>query len=191
MAARPTVQAQRFGQSGSLNEGRGPKKLRGWRLLRGKPSKLLLLLLEFIFPKAVSSFFSMTTLLSHTLQDHRLCYKPKNTPMKKIRCCVQLSKSRQKLDIILEYKVLRNWSCQKLSLIKNWFFFWKIRTIFVIDNWLWKSEFCNFLSTFTQLNATAIFLSGYFLVLSIQDGPVKCGKVCVKSVVILNFMLAA
>ena len=79
--ARPAVQAQRFGQSGSLNEGRGPKKLRGWRLLRGK---LLLLLLEFIFPKAVSSFFSMTTLLLHTLLDHRLCSKSKSVPMKKI-----------------------------------------------------------------------------------------------------------
>ena len=101
MAARPTVQAQRFGQSGSLNEGRGPKKLRGWRLLRGK---LLLLLLEFIFPKAVSSFFSMTTLLLHTLLDHRLCSKSKSVPMKKN----QLSKSREKLDIILVYKVLKD-----------------------------------------------------------------------------------
>ena len=40
------------------------------------------------------------------------------------------------------------------------------------------------------MTETAIFLSGYFLVLSIKDGPVKCGKVCDKSVVILNFMLA-
>ena len=109
--ARPAVQAQRFGQSGSLNEGRGPKKLRGWRLLKGK---LLLLLLEFIFPKAVSSFFSMTTLLLHTLQDYRLCSKSKSTPMKKIRRCVQLSKSHEKLDIILEYKVFKNQKFQKI-----------------------------------------------------------------------------
>ena len=64
-----------------------------------------------------------------------------------------MSKSRQKLDVILENKVV-----QKLKLPKNVnnkkcgpkikFFnekkFRKIRIIFDIENWLWKSEFCHF-----------------------------------------------
>ena len=46
--------------------------------------------------------------------------------------------------------------------------------------------------TFIQLNARPnFFLSGYFLILSIKDGPVKCAKVCDKSVVILKIKRAA
>jgi hypothetical protein len=67
---------------------------------------------------------------------------------------IQLSKGHQKLSIILENKELRK-SRQKMSITNNLLQKWyssmkKIRkclTVFEIENWLWKSESCNFYST--------------------------------------------
>ena len=61
-----------------------------------------------------------------------------------------------------------------------------IRIIFDLENWLWMSKFCNFLTTFIQVTARLKFFSiGLLLDLHIKEGLVECAKVCNKSVVIL------
>ena len=49
----------------------------------------------------------------------------------------------------------------------------------------------NILSNGKDINARPNVFIEYFLVLSIKDGPVKCAKVCYKSVVILKIKRAA
>ena len=60
---------------------------------------------------------------------------------------------RQKLDVILGIKVVQFWSYQKMYFTKkvvlNWYYpvkkkFRKIRMIFDIENWLWKSDLGTF-----------------------------------------------
>ena len=60
---------------------------------------------------------------------------------------------RQKLDVILGIKVVQFWSYQKMyftkNVVLNWYSsvkkkFRKIRMIFDIENWLWKSDLGTF-----------------------------------------------
>ena len=95
-------------------------------------------------------------------------------------------------------KCFKSGCCQKMSitekLLLNWYFSMKkkirkIRTIFDVENWLWKSEFCNFqqlLRKFTQdLKKN---LLGSSLAFTLKEGPVRCAKVCNKSWVILKYL---
>ena len=69
------------------------------------------------------------------------------------KICIDLSKSRQKLDVILENKVVQklkfsknanNRKCAPKIIFFNEFFLRKIWIFFDVENWLWKSEFCHF-----------------------------------------------
>ena len=62
-------------------------------------------------------------------------------------------------DVILRINLFFKWSYQKIFFTKvgllNWyspmkFFFRKIRIIFDIEKWLWKSEFCNLAGLITS-----------------------------------------
>ena len=67
------------------------------------------------------------------------------------------------------------------------FFYRKIRIFFDVENWLWKSEFCHFLTTFAQLSARLKnFLGGWLLVLVLGLEEGECATLCVKSWVILQ-----
>ena len=45
--------------------------------------------------------------------------KPTTRPLKSFKSCIQLSKSRQKLDVILENRVSKNLSFEKMSIAKS------------------------------------------------------------------------
>ena len=68
-------------------------------------------------------------------------------------------------------------------------FYRKIRIIFDIENWLWKSAFCNFWQLLLNWPTARLknFLRGWLLVLSLKKGLVECAKVSIKSEVILQF----
>ena len=58
--------------------------------------------------------------------------------------------------------------------------FRKIWIIFNVANWLWKSEFCNFLTVFTQLTArNKNFLRGRLLFLGLKEGLLESATVWV------------
>ena len=59
--------------------------------------------------------------------------------------------------------------------------FRKIRIIFEIENWLWKSEFCHF----WQLLLNWPQDSKTLLIFGLKEGLVECATVCVKSEVML------
>ena len=94
---------------------------------------------------------SMTSLLKHSVaHSSSLFFRPKtnNQLIKKF-----LSKSCQKMDVIFENKVVQKLKFSKNVNIKKYapklIFFnekkiRKIQIIFVIENWLWKSEFFHF-----------------------------------------------
>ena len=109
---------------------------------------------------------SMTQLLSHTfahLTGSSFRLKAKLLPIKNILGVkYNWVNSVKKWPSYYKIKCFKNCSCQKMSitekLLLNWYFSMKkkirkIRTIFDVENWLWKSEFCNFqqlLRKFTQ-----------------------------------------
>ena len=63
----------------------------------------------------------------------------------------------------------------------------KIRIIFDVENWRWKSEFLQFLTTFTQLSARPKnFLMEWLLVAGLKECLLECATIRVKSVVILS-----
>ena len=111
-------------------------------------------------------YLSMTQLLSHTfahLTGSSFRLKTKLLPIKNILGVkYNWVNSVKKWPSFYKIKCFKNYSCQKMSitekLLLNWYFsmkkkFRKIRTIFDVENWLWKSEFCNFqqlLRKFTQ-----------------------------------------
>ena len=64
--------------------------------------------------------------------------------------------------------------------------FRKIRTIFDVENWLWKSEFCNFQQLLRKITQYIKKLLGSSLAFSLKEDPVRCAKVCDKSWVILS-----
>ena len=133
----------------------------------------------------------MTQLLTHILSSLPLVPKPTTSPLKSFKYCDQLSKSCQKLGVILENKVVQklkfpksvnNKRCTPKIKFFNEKKFRKIWIIFEIENWLWKSEFCHFWTTFTQLIARLKnFLRGWLLVLGLKGSLEKCETVCVKS----------
>ena len=68
-------------------------------------------------------------------------------------------------------------STTKKNMPLKWYFSMKkkSRRIRIIENWHWKSEFCNFWRLLCKFKYTRpkIFLMGSLLALSIKDSPVK------------------
>ena len=61
----------------------------------------------------------------------------------------------------------------------------KIWTIFDVENWLWKSEFCNFQQLLPKFTKDLKKSLGSSLAFTLKEGPVRCVKVWNKSWVIL------
>ena len=109
-----------------------------------------------------------------------------------------MSKSLQKLDVILGNKVVQklkfsknvnNKKCAPKIIFFNEFFFQKDSDIFWHRKLTLKVRILPFLTTFAQLSARLKnFLGGWLLVLGIKEGLVECATVCVKSVVILTYI---
>ena len=108
--------------------------------------------------RQISTYRSMTQLLlSHSfahLTGPSFRLKAKLLPnKKKLGLKYTWVNSVKKWPSFQKIKCLKIWSCQKMSISKsvllNWYFsmeifFRKIQVIFDVENWLWKSEFCNF-----------------------------------------------
>ena len=105
----------------------------------------------------VYKYVSMTSLLTHTVvhsTTHSFRPKTNNQPLEKfLSLAVSWVKVVENWTSFQKIKWFKNWSFQKMSITKNvplkWyssmkFFFWQIRIIFDLENWLWKSEFWHF-----------------------------------------------
>ena len=100
------------------------------------------------------------------------------------KSCAQLSKSRQKLDVILENKVVKkfkfsknvnNDKCVPNSYSSMEKIFRKIRIIFDIEL---KVRILPFLTTFTQLTTRfKNLLRDWLLILGLKEGLVECATV--------------
>ena len=106
-----------------------------------------------------------------------------------------MNKSHQKLDVILENKVVyklkfsknvNNKKCDPKIILFNE---WKLERFGLTclhRKLTLKVRILSFLTTFTQLTCNLKnFLRGWLLVLGLKEGLVKCATVCVKSGVML------
>ena len=70
-------------------------------------------------------------------------------------------------------KNVNNQKCAPQMIFFDEICFRKIWILFDIENWLWKSDFCNCWQILLNCaSGRPFFLSGHFLVLIIKDGPV-------------------